>query len=799
MSAAYFAYLLALGAILARGVKTPNLRWGPALVAIFLLIWTDLILTAQLLSLFSAIYVAGAYVVASLAIAAVLSIGLRFVPHDAEPDFPEFANPFSARLSRHIVWFLAGTAALALFADLILAYGLLPANPDSIVYRFPRAYWYLGRGSLSHFSNVADPRALYYPFNSTLLYLPLIHFHLAPQAFSLPSLVCWLMIALTSYLFARNLGGPPVFAAATAWLVCLTPSVLLQSLSTNDEIIAASALLAGLYFLHRWYCGRQARDALIGIVGASVSAGSKLHVMFYWPLLVAVAVTLAIHHRASAEEIARWLRGRRLTALGVTVALCAILAFSFMVHNYLSAGRVTAWEFNNQLLNKPFDWRVASQTGILYAAQIILTPFADLHVALTWAARQHHYAAFNQIFSPLFGWVDNGPAYTSAAYRFSGINTTSAVAFNEQTIFIGFTWLAAILAGIRLAARRNDLRTTWPRFQLASLPVWFATFAASTRYIEGFTVYLGYAAIVAAPAMIFAFAPVQSLRFDRMRWALLAFVAATHCFFALDILATSSPRNLFALMRTPHWPVSRGFSIEDSVLQEIAGSNGGLYNRSIAWGQPFWATMFANPQVRQFLASNPDPVPVPQDAPSDAASLELRYSRYVLMPKPDDANLHLFMFPQAPAYGNVVAIRIPDNASAGLTWIGDIQFAFGPEWVFAAGNHVETRHPGRDKYMVLPIQEFSDPEPKIKIPPIVYGLGERDDLKFRFEMKIDGKVTASSDWQQVPNADLATPGLKSDNGVLTVFVRNDNAGGTVYSTDIVVHSTSPILLSPSHK
>jgi hypothetical protein len=62
-------------------------------------------------------------------------------------------------------------------------------------------------------------------------------------------------------------------------------------------------------------------------------------------------------------------------------------------------------------------------------------------------------------------------------------------------------------------------------------------------------------------------------------------------------------------------------------------------------------------------------------------------------------------------------------------------------------------------------------------------------------MKIDGKVTACSDWQQAPDVDRATPGLKPDNGVLTVFVRNDNAGGTMYSADIVLHGTKPIVLS----
>src|SRR5579859_2256564 len=206
MSAACLVYFLALGAIFALGLRSRYLAIGPFLVAMFLLIWMDLILTAVLLSLFSSIGHFGAFVATSLAIAALISIGLRFVPREAGLVVHEFPDPFPPKLSRAILWSLGVTAVLVLLIDLVMAYGLLPANPDSIAYRFPRAYWYLANGALTHVSNVADPRVLYYPFNGTLLYLPLIQFHLIPQAFTLVSLFCWLILGLTTYLFARDLG-----------------------------------------------------------------------------------------------------------------------------------------------------------------------------------------------------------------------------------------------------------------------------------------------------------------------------------------------------------------------------------------------------------------------------------------------------------------------------------------------------------------------------------------------------------------------------------------------------------------
>jgi hypothetical protein len=208
--------------------------------------------------------------------------------------------------------------------------------------------------------------------------------------------------------------------------------------------------------------------------------------------------------------------------------------------------------------------------------------------------------------------------------------------------------------------------------------------------------------------------------------------------------------------------------------------------------------MFNNPEIPQYLASNPDPIPVPANAPADAASLRLRYSRYVLMPGPDDRHLHLFVFPQAPLYGQAIPVRIPDKVSPGLTWIGDIGFALGPEWVFAAGNDVEKRHPGRDKFLLVPFQDLAASDGGgrvIRIPPVVYGLGEADALQFRFELKIGDKIAAASDWQGAPSVDLAMPGDGGGKAVLTVFVRNDGAGGTIYSAAVEPNSAQPVRLS----
>jgi hypothetical protein len=795
----FLLYLLSLGAMLVIGVRSPFLRLGPLLVAVFLLIWIDLVLTAQVLSLFSALSSMAAYVATSLAIAIMLGAGLRMLPLTHEVALPEFSNPFSPRVSRVIFWFLLTTGSMALLINVVLAWGLLPANPDSIVYRFPRAYWYLWHGSLTHFSNSGDPRVLYYPFNGTLLYFPLIHFRLDPRMFSFPSLTCWLVIALTTYQFARNLGGPRLFAVATAWLICLTPNILLQALSTNDEILAATAMLAGLFFMHRWFVGRQTFDAVVGVVGIGVSAGSKLHVTFYWPLLIGIAVMLLVHHHASFRELRNW-SGRRLVALAIALCLSVVIAFSFIAYNYISTGQLTAWAFNDQVLNKPFNWHASVQTVTLYAAQMILTPFADLHVVFTSALRGQHYEAFNRLLAPMFNWVDNGAAFTSADYRFIGVNARSASVFNEHTIFIGFTWLVFVIAYCGLSAMPRTSDALWARFHLASFPVWMVTSAASTRYVDGFSVYLGYATIVAAPVLVFAFAPLHRRGLDRARWIVLALVAATHCFFTGSIFLSSSPRNLILLMRAPEWPASRGASVDASVEDEISRSPAGIVNRSISWGQPFWATMMHHPEIPQFLADPRTTWQGSANATMNPAPFQLRPNSSGIMSGDGDRMLRLFLFPQSPVYGQVLAVRVPDMVSSGLTWIGDAAFSFGPEWVFAAGNDVARRHPGRDKFILVKYFEQQDTGsiPVLRMSPEIFGFGEKDDLSFRMQMKIDGKVTQGTEWMRVPRFDLPMPG-PDQGAVLTLFVRNEKGGGTVYSTDVALRGIEPVQLQEAAK
>src|SRR4029079_4276641 len=122
-------YVLSLSAILAAGMKTPQLGWLRTLLGVFSLQWAVLIVTAQFLSLFSLLNATWFFVGTSIVIAAGVSACLRKIRPTGSLSLPEFESPFSPRMAAWAMVFLVVSAALVLIGNLTLAKGFLPANP----------------------------------------------------------------------------------------------------------------------------------------------------------------------------------------------------------------------------------------------------------------------------------------------------------------------------------------------------------------------------------------------------------------------------------------------------------------------------------------------------------------------------------------------------------------------------------------------------------------------------------------------------------------------------------------------
>ena len=170
-------YLIVLTAILAAGLKSPQLGWLRSALAVFLLVWAVLILTAQFLSLFYALNVTWLFVGTSILIAAGASAGLRKMGRPLrELSFPSLNRPFSRRIAAWVMAFLVVSAALVLVGRSEAGEGRDFCQPiptaSSIV--FLAFTGISAMGALTHFSNQGEGRSLNFIHSTgAIAYLPL--------------------------------------------------------------------------------------------------------------------------------------------------------------------------------------------------------------------------------------------------------------------------------------------------------------------------------------------------------------------------------------------------------------------------------------------------------------------------------------------------------------------------------------------------------------------------------------------------------------------------------------------------
>ena len=87
---------------------------------------------------------------------------------------------------------------------------------------------------------------------------------------------------------------------------------------------------------------------------------------------------------------------------------------------------------------------------------MLLTPIADLHIGspIDSMRRVLHYGGHSIIFlRRCLAGSTMDPEFMSAGYRFTGLISTNAVLFDEQSVYIRFTWFVILISAIWLTRR----------------------------------------------------------------------------------------------------------------------------------------------------------------------------------------------------------------------------------------------------------------------------------------------------------------------------------------------------------
>ncbi|MDI1334747.1 MAG: hypothetical protein PSU94_01060 [Lacunisphaera sp.] len=433
------------------------------IVATALLFWGNIVALCLLLSGFGQLGATVWFFRGSVLLAAAtFLLTWRFAGRGSAPAV-EPATCGDNQRSRPLI-IAAGATLLPIFlGNLAIAWTYEPNNYDSLTYHLPRVIYYLGHGSLSHFET-ADFRQVNYPFNFNLLQLLCFIYDAPPQAINFLNVASWVVTGFGVHRVARWAGCSFNASLITAWLTLTSTEVLAQATSTILDLPAGAALVAALLFALRWRESRRTSDALLAGLAASLSAGTKLTVVFFGPAAVLLLVVMAYQHWRR-QDTKPFLTGVR--AWIGPAALAGILSAPFLIFNLRATGQLMTHRMDFTL-NRPFSLGCALQTAQGYLVQIFCDPIArftfdpdQVNALNLWFSR-HVFANWNE------------------AYAFSPLSTILPGA-NEDHVFFGFAGPLFLICGILCLWRDRTLQRPMSWIALLGLG-WFAAYFALNKW-----------------------------------------------------------------------------------------------------------------------------------------------------------------------------------------------------------------------------------------------------------------------------------------------------------------------------
>lgn len=724
--------LIGLLVFVCHKVKMPRYEW-PFLV--LLLLWAGLVLAGHGASALKSLNNLSVYIPATF-----LGVGLmalffhrlqRIAPAAPLVPLPQvtFLEIESEKTRKYLFRFLAITLGLFAVISFVIGMSVYPDNADSMIYRLPRAVWYVSSGSFLHPFESLDNRLVYYPLDGIALYVPLVLYGLPGTFHSIPSLISWAMVVYATYRFSRELGAARFLSLFAAWIVGLTPSILAQATSTNDEILASAVLLCSLYMGWRWLVtGRHVYFFMAGLA-LSLSAGTKLHIVFLMPIIAIAVLIAAWHTYKNAGTVQKWAKAIGWRTAITTVLMMVVMFAPFLIYNYASVGRFYFLsEFKNDVFNLSASLQVGFQNLLIYLSQMILSPLADLNFWPVANDRQRFNTALNQIFNPFIAqWLDNDPSHYHLGYRFVGITIPVSVRFVEFSLWSAFIWMLWPLQAKLILKKKMPVK---PLFFLLAMtpPFWLLFWSFATLYMEGTATYFTFYLICAAPVAVLVFLPIARPVWNELRWVIITIVALANLVICHNLVMYSGFRALPDLFYARTWPYD-WLLTEKTIIDEIRASK---KTRIVFTHEkmPYFGYMHWNPSATYYS---------PFEIKGDKGT---PYMQDVLQILPiSGLNMYGFM-----------PIRVPGKLTPGPTYLGSVR-AIGREAIFATGAGVEKRYPEMSNYLLMQAKIQPDPETQqwtVELGPNPVGFSKEDQLTFSYEVKLREEVLTRSEPSRSP-------------------------------------------------
>ncbi len=326
-------------------------RW----LALWIVVWAEIVLTVELLSLFDAVTPLGFLLCYLGSGAIVLAVwnrrGRPTMRLLTLPSRRQVIEAFRAHPALGVLLLAVMGCALV---NLVVALAVPVTNADALTYHLTRVGYWIQHGSTDHFltNNV---RQNAYPPNSEFGLLSTIIFARAEWPAPLGQYAAYLVCLAAVYFVARRLGASNAASLFAALLVGTMPEMILQVTIPKNDLIVASFLICSVAFL---LCGLGARakpnDAVgngtwasalvVSAIAVGLAVGTKFTALFFLPGL-AVAGMVLTFTSASKDRI------RRGVLWTVCCAVCVVLLGSInYVRNQATYGLPTGHKCSRQRL-----------------------------------------------------------------------------------------------------------------------------------------------------------------------------------------------------------------------------------------------------------------------------------------------------------------------------------------------------------------------------------------------------------------------------------------------------------------
>jgi hypothetical protein len=296
------AVLTALAISLAIGIRTVS----ALALATFVLTVAEIVLLIELLSGFHAVESR------NLLVMQALLLGLSGVLLSRQRTRIEvrFCSGVAEALRRDwLVSSLLVVVVLGIGYELTLALFTPPNNWDSMTYHLSRAAgWYQHHGVA--YIDAPNQRENANPPNAEILIMYTFALLKGDRAAALWQWFADLGSMFAIYMIARRIGSAMAEAVFAALVFACLSQVVLQSMTTQNDLIAASLVVSSVAFL----VSSEPHRLFLGAAAFGLALGTKFTCVWAIPIVVAIAVVVVPR--------AQW-KGLSLRALGATAAFGA--------------------------------------------------------------------------------------------------------------------------------------------------------------------------------------------------------------------------------------------------------------------------------------------------------------------------------------------------------------------------------------------------------------------------------------------------------------------------------------------